>query len=75
MDSEKFDRIAKSLAQPASRRTAARVVAVGALGAALTRLMTPEAEARRCRKNGKPCERDRQCCSRECHNDVCRRDR
>ena len=75
MESQQFDQITKGLASPASRRTAARALAVGALGVALTRLATPGAEAAGCRRNGKPCERNRQCCSGECHRDVCRRDR
>jgi len=75
MESQQFDRIVKGLGQPASRRTAAKALAVGGLGAALVRLTTSGASARDCRRNGKPCQRDRQCCSGECHRDVCRRDR
>lgn len=75
MESQQFDRIVKGLGQSASHRMAARALAVGGFGAALTRLTTTGAAAARCRRNGKPCERDRQCCSRECHRDVCRRDR
>ena len=75
MDSQQFDRIVKGLGQPASRRTAAKALAVGGIGAALTRLTTTGTEAARCRRNGKPCTRNRQCCSHECHHDVCRRDR
>ena len=75
MDSQQFDRIVKGLGQQASRRTAAKALAVGGLGAALTQLTTAGTDAARCRRNGKRCEHDRQCCSRECHHDVCRRDR
>jgi hypothetical protein len=75
MESQQFDRIVKSLGQPASRRTAAKALAGGGLGAALTRLTTSGTDARTCRPNGRACEHDRQCCSRECHHDVCRRDR
>lgn len=73
MDSKQFDGITKSLANPASRRVA--VKAAGALGIALTRLTTTGTEARTCRRNGKPCEHDRQRRSKECRRDVCRRDR
>ena len=75
MESQHFDQITKGLARPASRRTAARALAVGALGVALTRLTTTGTEAAQCRRNGRPCERNGQCCSGECHRDVCRRDR
>jgi hypothetical protein len=75
MESQQFDQIVKGLGQPASRRMAARALAVGGLGVALTRLTTAGAAAAKCRRNGKPCERNRQCCSGECHRDVCRRDR
>jgi len=75
MESQQFDRIVKGLGQPASRRTAAKALAVGGLGTALTRLTAADAAAAMCRRNGKPCERNRQCCSGECHRDICRRDR
>ena len=75
MESQQFDRIVKGLGQPASRRTVARALAVGGLGAALARLTASDAGAARCLRNGKPCRRNRQCCSGECHHDVCRRDR
>jgi hypothetical protein len=74
MESEQFDRIVKGLGQPASRRTAGKAVAMGAIGLALTRLTTSGAEARTCRANGQPCRRNRQCCSRECHHDICEPD-
>lgn len=75
MENQHFDQITKGLAHPASRRTAGRALAVGALGVAMTRLTTAGAEAATCRRNGRPCERNGQCCSGECHRDVCRRDR
>ena len=75
MESQQFDHITKGFTGAASRRTAAKALAVGALGVALTRLATPGAEAAGCRRNGKSCRRNGQCCSGECHRDVCRRDR
>ena len=39
MENQRFDQVTKGLAHPASRRTAARALAVGALGVALTRLV------------------------------------
>ena len=75
MDNQHFDQITKGLARSSSRRTAAKALAVGALGVALTRLTPTDAEAATCRRNGKPCRRNGQCCSGECHHDVCRRDR
>lgn len=75
MDSAQFDRIAKDLANPSSRRTAMKAVAAGALGLALTRVAPSGADARKCIRNGKRCQRDGQCCSGECRRDVCRRDR
>jgi hypothetical protein len=74
MDSQQFDRIVKGLGQPASRRTAAKALAFGGVGAALTKLTSKGAAAAGCRRNGRPCQRNRQCCSGECHRDVCRRD-
>lgn len=75
MESQQFDRIVKGLGRPAARRTAARALAVGGLGAGLTKLMTSGAAAAGCRRNGRPCQRNGQCCAGECHRDVCRRDR
>ena len=75
MESQQFDRIVKGLGRPASRRTAAKTLAVGGLGVALTRLMASDAIAASCRRNGRPCRHNGQCCSGECHRDVCRRDR
>jgi hypothetical protein len=75
MESRQFARIAKSLRQPPSRRTATMALAVGGLGAVLTRLTTSGAAAAGCRRNGRTCQSNGQCGSEECHRDVCRRDR
>jgi hypothetical protein len=74
MESKQFDRFVKSLRQPTSRRTAGKAVAMGVMGGTLARLSTSGVEARTCRPNGQPCRRNRQCCSRECHHDICEAD-
>jgi hypothetical protein len=75
VERQQFDQIVKSFGQPATRRATARGLAVGALGILLTRGMTEGAAAQTCRRRGKPCQLDTECCSGECRHDVCRRHR
>ncbi len=75
MESQQFDRIVKGLGQPASRCTAAKAVAAGGPGVALTRMMAKDAAAQGCQRKGRVCRHNGQCCSGECHRDRCRRDR
>jgi len=58
-----------------SRRSAMKLIGGAVIGAVLTHRGAASTEAAMCRHNGRPCERNRQCCSGECHRDVCRRDR
>ena len=69
MDPDRFDRIAKSLAAPGSRR---RVLG-GLLGGALGLLGRGRAAADHgCRHPGAACTRGTQCCSRDCRSGTCR---
>ena len=74
MDADRFDRLARSLAAPASRRAALKGLAAGALGLALGAVGIGEAGATHfgCRHVGKPCARKGQCCSGVCRNGACR---
>ena len=79
MSEHRFDQITQTLASNDSRRGILKSLGGGALGIVLTGLTvragSAQTTAARCLRNGKPCQRDRQCCSGECHRDVCRRDR
>jgi hypothetical protein len=65
MDSERFDSLVRTVSQVRSRRQTLRslaaAVAVGALA-----LGGREASADICKRTGKPCKRDSQCCSLNC---------
>jgi hypothetical protein len=72
MDSSRFDCLTKSLAATSGRRTAAKLLAGGALGAVgLTALSAKPAAA--CRRRGETCGRDGKCCSDCCKGGVCKR--
>ena len=76
MDDRRFDGLTRELAAGTSRRRAFKLLAGAALGTALTRMAAADAgAATTCRRNGRRCRTDAQCCSGECHRDVCRRDR
>ena len=68
MDSLRFDAIAKTLGAAGPRR---RLLA-GLLGAALAG-PPGQAAARGCAAGGKPCAKDRQCCSGKCQGSRCAR--
>ena len=74
MDPTRFDRLARSLAAPATRRAALQGLAAGGLGAALGLLGWREAGATHyfCRHVGTGCGSGRQCCSGRCRNGTCR---
>ncbi len=74
MDQDRFDRIAKSLATPGSRRRVLGGLLGGALGGLLARLGPEEAGATHagCRHTGATCTRPGQCCSGRCAgNNTC----
>jgi len=74
MDSSRFDCLTKSLAAPSGRRTVAKLLAGGALGAVgLTALNAKPAAASRCRQRGEYCGRDGRCCSDCCKGGICKR--
>ena len=75
MDGRSFDVVAKSFVTSSPRRTAARLLAGGALSAALARLGLGEVAteaAATCRAIGKKCRRNRECCSKLCKRGTCR---
>jgi hypothetical protein len=61
MEGSRFDALAKSLSAAGSRR---RLLA-GLLGAALAAPLG-RADAQACKRNGKPCKQNSQCCSERC---------
>jgi hypothetical protein len=73
MDASRFDGLAKSLATATGRRTAAKVLVGGALGAVGVTALTAKPAAAACRRRHRPCNRDGQCCSDCCKNGQCRR--
>lgn len=73
MDASRFDGLTKSLAAATGRRTAAKVLAGGVLGAVgLTRFGAQPAEAR-CKRNGERCNNDNACCHKCCKKHRCRK--
>jgi hypothetical protein len=69
---DKFDELAKGLAQSVTRRQALRRFGVGLAGIALASLgLANKAEARHCKPSGwSPCHRHSQCCSGICFGDY-----
>lgn len=68
MDGQRFDDLTRALGAGTSRRTLLKGIAGGAL-ATLTSLLDPTSSLAThtgCRHHGKPCRRDRQCCSKKC---------
>jgi len=63
----KFDELAKGLAQPATRRQALKKFGVGLAGLALACFgLANNAQAGQCKKSG-PCNEHDQCCSGFCN--------
>ncbi len=65
MDSARFDGLARCFSQTRSRRETLRGLASAAAVGVLT-LAQREASAQECKGNGKPCKKNRQCCSNNC---------
>jgi hypothetical protein len=70
MDSERFDGLVRSFGQIRSRRQTLRGLAGVAAAGALA-LGGPAASANDCKRNGKPCKKNRQCCSDNCSSGTC----
>jgi hypothetical protein len=69
-----FDELARGLASgDMSRRRALRLMGAALVGGTLASLGIGEAAADPpgCKRNGKHCKRDTQCCSEKCVEDVC----
>ncbi len=81
MDEERFDALARTLADGvSSRRRVLRMLMGGGFGLALNRInptdtASKELETARkgCRKERRDCRRDNQCCSGSCVRGTCRR--
>ena len=71
MDGHSFDRITTLLATGIPRRAALRALVGVALAGVLTRLGLGGAAAA-CKKKGKPCDTDNDCCSNICKARKCR---
>jgi hypothetical protein len=70
MDGNRFDTWVKSLRFRANRRGAIRLVAGSGLAGLIDLGRADDAAA--CRKAGKKCEKDKQCCSKMCKGKKCR---
>jgi hypothetical protein len=69
----KFDELAKGMAQSVTRRAALKKFSAGLAGMALACLgLANKAEARNPHglPSGSPCRRDHDCCSRVCHRNY-----
>ena len=65
---DKFDELAKGLAQSVTRRGALKQFGLGLAGIALATLgLSNEAEAGRCKSTGSHCTHSSQCCSGICY--------
>ena len=63
----KFDELAKGLAQSVTRRAALKQFGVGLAGVVLASLgLANKAEARHCKQAGSPCHFNSDCCSGVC---------
>lgn len=74
MDSNQFDRIAKTLAVAQARRHVLGLLAGTALstGLGLVARAGSDVAAETCKRTGRKCDRRRDCCSRRCKNERCR---
>jgi len=70
---DKFDQLAKGLAQSVTRRQALKKFGVGLAGMALACFgLVGKVEARNpCLHSGAPCKRGKQCCIGVCNGGVC----
>ena len=71
MDSERFDRLARTFSQTRSRRQTLRTLA-GAAAAGAFAIGGREASADLCKPDGKGCKKNGQCCSKHCDNGKCK---
>jgi hypothetical protein len=71
--SEPFDDLARGLASGMSRREALKLLGGGLAGGLLVFLGVGRAAADPpgCKRNGKHCKRDEQCCSGNCESGTC----
>jgi len=73
MGGERFDAVTRSLAKTQSRRQALKLIGGGLAGAVFAVLGVGEATADPggCKRNGKKCKKNDQCCSGICQNGQC----
>ena len=71
MDSNRFDDLTRTLATTTTRRGFLKTLAGGAAGGLLALLGVGEAAADDCKRNGKACKKDKQCCSGNCAGGFC----
>jgi hypothetical protein len=68
---DKFDELAKGMAQSVTRRGALKKFGLGLAGIALAALgLADEAQAGACKRAGQHCHRDSDCCSGYCYLDT-----
>jgi hypothetical protein len=70
MDANRFDAWTRALPALGTRRAALRVLTGG--GVAGVALLGHREDAAACRKAGKKCKKDKQCCSNKCKGKKCR---
>jgi len=68
LDHDRFDDLARTLATGTSRRQALKLLGGSLTGGLLAALGVGTAVADECKRNGKPCKKDSQCCSGTCPN-------
>ncbi len=72
MGEHSFDELARGLASgTVSRRKALRLMGAALVGGTLASLGIGEAAADLCKRNGKACKKDKQCCSGNCEGGTC----
>jgi hypothetical protein len=71
MDQNRFDDLTRALARGTSRRQALKLLGGGLAGSLLAFLGVGEAAADDCKRNGKACKKNKQCCSGNCANGFC----
>lgn len=76
MDDRRFDALTRALSGTTPRRQALRLLGGGFLGSLLagfgSSAAAQETTATACRRVKRPCDRDRDCCSRICKHGTCR---
>jgi hypothetical protein len=71
MDQDRFDNLTRALARGTSRRQALKLLGGSLAGGLLSFLGVGDAAADDCKRNGKACKKNKQCCSGNCADGFC----